>query len=122
MFLVFCYIMAPTLFKWFSREARFHKLCACVINMGQGMKRSYYMVVYIHVTKYKPEFFFFNPDIILRSATWMTSTIFLAAHAIVNVKNIKLNYRSPYFHYGTILYLSKMLYFILPIFTRLHFY
>lgn len=73
-----------------------------VINMGWGMKRSYYMVVYIHVAKYKPEFFF-NPDIILRSAVWMTSTVFLVAHAIVNVKNIKLNYRSPYFHYGTIL-------------------
>lgn len=64
--------------------------------------KSYYMVVYIHVTKRKPDFFK-SPNIILRIATWMTSTIFLAAHAIVNVKNIKLNYRSPYFHYETIL-------------------
>lgn len=64
--------------------------------------KSYYMVVYIHVTKDKPDFLK-SPNIILRSAPWMTSTIFLAAHAIVNVKNIKLNYRSPYFHYETIL-------------------
>lgn len=69
--------------------------------MGRGVK-SYYMVVYIHVTQHKPEISF-NPDIILRPATWMTSTLFLAVHAIVNVKNINLNYRSPYFHYGTIL-------------------
>ena len=70
--------------------------------MAWGVKRSYYMVVYVHIAKHKPECFF-NSDTILRSATCMTSTIFLAAHAIVNVKNIKLNYRSPYFHYGTIL-------------------
>ena len=60
------------------------------------------MVVYVHIAKCKPELFF-NPGIILRNATWMTSAIFLAAHAIVNVKNIKVNYRSLCFHYGTTL-------------------
>lgn len=61
------------------------------------------MVVYVHIAKHEPDFFFFNSDIILRSATWMASTIFLVTHTIVNVRNIKPNYRSPYFHYGTIL-------------------
>lgn len=96
--------MVPALFRWFSRgEPGFiNTVSACVINMGWGVKRSYYMVVYVHVAKHKPDFFF-NPDIILRRASWMTSTVFLATCAIVNVKNIKPNYRSPYFHYGTIL-------------------
>ena len=62
------------------------------------------MVVYVHIAKHEPDFsFFLNSDIILRSGTWMTSTIFLVTHTIVNVRSIKLNYRSPYFHYGTIL-------------------
>lgn len=119
-FLLFCCIMVPALFQWLSREAWFHKLCLCLCHkygMGHEKKLLYGC---LHSRSQIQTWIFFNPDIVLRSAIWMTSTVFLVARAIVNVKNIKLNYRSPYFHYGTILKLSKKLYFTLPTLTRLH--